>query len=146
MSHGRIQFFARLIDCCLTSWTMFTTRIILQHYIATGVVWGPTIILLNVPLMITSYKLFFISGPSWSKSFDSWIINYICNQCPSPLTLWGRIPLMANVLDATLCYKVCLWLAAGRWFYPGTPDTPINKTNRKDITGIFLKVDNITTP
>ena len=25
-----------------------------------------------------------------------WIYNYLCNQCPSPLTLWVRISLMAR--------------------------------------------------
>jgi len=24
----------------------------------------------------------------------SWIYNYLCNQCLSPLTLWVRIPLI----------------------------------------------------
>jgi hypothetical protein len=33
-------------------------------------------------------------GPLWS--YGSWIYNYLCNQCPSPLTLWVRIPLMAR--------------------------------------------------
>ena len=27
------------------------------------------------------------TGPSWSRSYDSWIYNYLCNQCLSPLTL-----------------------------------------------------------
>jgi hypothetical protein len=26
---------------------------------------------------------------SWSWSYDSWIYNYLCNQCLSPLPLWG---------------------------------------------------------
>jgi hypothetical protein len=28
-----------------------------------------------------------IRGSSWSCSYDSWIYNYLCNQCQSPLTL-----------------------------------------------------------
>jgi len=24
-------------------------------------------------------------GPSWSWSYGSWIYNYLCNQCLSPL-------------------------------------------------------------
>jgi len=35
-------------------------------------------------------------GPSWWWSYCSWIYNYLCNQCLSPLTLWVRIPLMAR--------------------------------------------------
>jgi len=36
------------------------------------------------------------SGPSWSWSYDSWIYNYPCNQCLSPLWLWIRTPFMAK--------------------------------------------------
>ena len=44
-------------------------------------------------------------GPS---SYGSWIYNYLCNQCLSPLRLWVRIPFMPSwqdVLDTTLCDK-----------------------------------------
>jgi len=30
-------------------------------------------------------------GSWWSWSYGSWICNYLCNQCLSPLMLWGRI-------------------------------------------------------
>jgi len=33
----------------------------------------------------------------------SWIYNYLCNQCLSPLTLWVLIQLRRGVLDTTLC-------------------------------------------
>jgi len=36
----------------------------------------------------------YIEGPSWSCSYGSWIYNYLCNQCLSPLKLWVRTPLM----------------------------------------------------
>jgi hypothetical protein len=58
-------------------------------------------------------------GPSWSWSYGSWIYDYICNQCPSPLALWVRIPLRGGVLDTTLYDKVFQWLAAGGWFFSG---------------------------
>jgi len=32
-------------------------------------------------------------GPSWTWSYGSWIYNYLCNWCLSPLMLWVRIPL-----------------------------------------------------
>ena len=57
-------------------------------------------------------------GPLW---YGSWIYNYLCNQYLSPLKLWVRIPLRWDVLDKTLCNKVCQWLAAGLWFSPGAP-------------------------
>jgi hypothetical protein len=73
--------------------------------------------------------------PSWSSwSHGSWIYNYLCNQCLSPLTLWVRIPLRRGVLDTTLCDKVC------HWFSPGTPVSSANKTECHDITEILLKV------
>jgi len=37
-----------------------------------------------------------IKKPSWSGSYSSWIYNYLCNQCISPLTLWVQISLMAR--------------------------------------------------
>jgi len=55
-------------------------------------------------------------GPSWSWSYGRWIYNYPCNQCLSPLKLWFRTPLIARwTRCTTLCYKVCQWLATGRW-------------------------------
>jgi hypothetical protein len=38
-----------------------------------------------------------------------------------------------------LCVKVCQWLAAGRWFSPGTPVSSTNITDRHNITEILLK-------
>ena len=45
-----------------------------------------------------------------------------------------------GVLYATLWYKICQWLATGRWFSPGTMVSTTNKTDRHDITEILLKV------
>jgi Na+/pantothenate symporter len=70
----------------------------------------------------------------------SCIYNYLCNQCISPLMLWVLIPLMPCLLKTTLCDKVCQWLAAGRWFSPGTLISSINKTDRYDKAEIMLKV------
>jgi hypothetical protein len=54
--------------------------------------------------------------------------------------LWVRIPLRRDVLDATLCDKVCQWLAASLWFSPGNPVSSTNTTDRHDITEILLKM------
>jgi hypothetical protein len=43
---------------------------------------------------------------SWSWSYDSWIYNYLCNQCLSPLNLWVRTPLMARCTQ----YNI-MWLS-----------------------------------
>ena len=36
--------------------------------------------------------------------------------------------------------NICQWLATGRWFSPGNPVSPTNKTDRRDITEMLLKV------
>ena len=56
--------------------------------------------------------------PSWPWSYGSWIYNYLCNQCLSPL-VWVRISIRARC--TTLCDKVCKWVATSRWFSPGPP-------------------------
>jgi len=53
-----------------------------------------TLVAFNVGIFISDYHVF--EGPSWSWSYDSWIYNYLCNQCPSPLKLWVRTPFMAR--------------------------------------------------
>jgi hypothetical protein len=35
-------------------------------------------------------------GLSWLRSYGSWIYNYMCNQCLSPLKLWVRTLCMAR--------------------------------------------------
>jgi len=81
---------------------------------------------------------YFYKGPSCPWSYGSWIYNYLCNQFLSPLLLWVRISIRARC--ATLCDKVCQWLATGRWFSPGPSVSCTNKTDRHDITEILLKV------
>ena len=44
-------------------------------------------------------------GPSWAWWYGSWIYNYLCNQCLSPLMLWVRISF--RVTHTTLCDQVC---------------------------------------
>ena len=79
-------------------------------------------------------------GLSWSWLCGSWIYNYLCNQCLSPLKLQVWILCRQDVLHTTLCDKVCQWLAAGWWFSTGTPISSANKTDRNDMTEILLKV------
>ena len=42
-------------------------------------------------IIVMSYKKL---RPSWS--YGSWIYNYLCNHCPSPLKLSVRTPFMAR--------------------------------------------------
>jgi hypothetical protein len=97
---------------------------------------------------ITSHQWYwyFVSPSELSWSYGSWIYNYVCNQCLSLLKLCVRIPLRWGVLDVTLCYKVCKWLATGQWFSLSTPVSSTNKTDRHDITEILLKMALNTMP
>jgi hypothetical protein len=81
-----------------------------------------------------------IRGPSWSWSYASWIYNYLCNQCLSPLSYEFEPRSWGGVLDTTLCDKVCQWLAIGGEISPATPVSSTNKTDRHDIAEILLKV------
>ena len=45
-----------------------------------------------------SWQLYiYIQWKGWSWSCSSWIYNYLCNRCLSPLKLWVRTPFMANI-------------------------------------------------
>jgi hypothetical protein len=66
----------------------------------TSHVWNLSLRCLKISCLVLSFVLCFVyfyifSGPSWSWSYGSWIYNYLCNQCLSPLKLWVRIPFMA---------------------------------------------------
>jgi hypothetical protein len=105
---------------------------------------------ISIPLQIKTQKLLWIiievedkftysaKGPSWPRSYGSWIYNYLCNQCLSPLMLWVWISMQERC--TTLCDKICQWLARGWCFSPCPPISSINKTDRHDITEILLKV------
>ena len=75
------------------------------------------------PLSFTNIS----QGPSWLWLYGSWIYNYLCKQCLSPLMLWVRFPIRAR---CTTCDKVCQWIATSRWFSPGPPVSSTNKTDR----------------
>ena len=77
-------------------------------------------------------------GLSWLWSYGSWIYNYLCNQCLSPLMLW--VPILIWTRCTTLCDKICQWLATGRWFSPDPPVSSTNRTDHQDRIEILLKV------
>jgi hypothetical protein len=69
-------------------------------------------------LVSTSYTCLLTSlfvRSSWSWSYGSWINNYLCNQCLSPLKLWVRIPLRRGILDQYYVIKFVsnLWQFGG---------------------------------
>jgi len=62
--------------------------------------------------MIAWYE--YHKGPSWPWSYGSWIYNYLCNQCLSPLTLWVRIPGGVYSIQHFVIKFVCdLWRVCG---------------------------------
>jgi len=55
----------------------------------------------NLNLCIYKGQLLIKVGRSWPWSYGSWICNYLCNQCLSPLMLWVWISIKARC--TTLC-------------------------------------------
>jgi hypothetical protein len=46
-----------------------------------------------------------------------------------------------GVLEKTICdIKFDSYFPTGRWFFPGTPVSSTNKTDRHEVTEILLKV------
>jgi hypothetical protein len=72
--------------------------------------------------------------------FTTTICICAISQCLSSLKLRVGISFITSVVDTILCDKVCLWLATGQWFSPGSRVFSTNKTDCHDITEILLKV------
>ena len=60
-----------------------------------------------------------IASLGLSRSYGSWIYNYLCNQCLSPLVV-SLIPVHG---------EVCQWLETGWWSSHGTPVSFTNETD-----------------
>ena len=78
--------------------------------------------------------------PSWSKSYGSWINNYMCNQCLSAQKLWVWIPPcgVCSIQHYMIKFlsdlqKICRFLRVLRI-------SPQIKNYWHDITEILLKV------
>jgi hypothetical protein len=77
-----------------------------SYFCSTGffsVFWNKSIILISdcmkmihIGVLYINTTLFLIMGSSWLWSYGSWIYNYLCNQCLSPLKLWVWTPFMAR--------------------------------------------------
>jgi hypothetical protein len=80
-------------------------------------------------------------GPSWSWSYGSWIYNYMCNQCLSPIQLWVWTLFMARCTRCNIMWQI-LSVTCDRSvvFFGYSVVSSTNKTNRHDITEILLKV------
>jgi hypothetical protein len=74
-------------------------------------------------------------GDIWFIWFGLWCLTlYYYISCNVEPRSWR------DVLNTTLCDKVCQRLATGRWFSPGTAVSSTNKTNHHNITEILLRV------
>jgi hypothetical protein len=89
-------------------------------------------------------KIWQISDFNWGcRGRDHMIVGFITICTISAYHHWRcefEFHSWRGVLDATLCDKVCQWLAISRWFYPGTPVSPANKSDHHDITEILLEM------
>jgi hypothetical protein len=114
------------MESCRSNWTLDIISAVISHALFVS----------KSSIKFLQYKikktLQLTTGPSWPWTHGC------CNQCLSPLMLWVRIAIRARC--TTLCDKVSQWLATGRWFSPGPPVSPTNKTNHNDISEILLKV------
>jgi hypothetical protein len=77
---------------------------------------------------------------SWSSPYGSWINNYLCNLCLSPLKLWVRISLMARCTRYNFMWLSLSLTCDMSVVFPGTLVSSPTKTDRHGVTEILLKV------
>ena len=111
-------------------------------YIGNVCHWGIKMhVKLNIQFLSRRFHSRFLlyRGLLWSWSYGSLIYNYLSNrECLSPLLLWVRTSIRARC--TTLCDEVCQWLVTSRWFFPGTPVSSTNITDRHNIAEILFIV------
>jgi len=78
-------------------------------------------------------------GPSWSWSYDSWIYNYLCKQCLSPLKLWVRTSFMARCTLQLYVIKFVCDLRQVSGFLQVLHVSSTNKTKCHSIAEIFFE-------
>ena len=86
---------ARYISYC----GMFTTWLRIRQSIASMEYFCCSLL----SIIHLEYKVKILMGPSWS--YGSWIYNYLCNQCLSPLKLWVWTPFMVRCTR----YNIMWW-------------------------------------
>jgi hypothetical protein len=60
----------------------------------------------------------FRMGPLWPWSYGSWIYNYLCNQCISPLMLWVQISIRARCTTIFVLHALIdLYFSFGKKLY-----------------------------
>jgi hypothetical protein len=87
------------------------------------------------------YPLFYIYYWYHIYIWTSWSWSHGSQSVPITTNVVGSNPAQARCTRYNIMWKsVCLWLATGRWFSPGTPVSSTNKTDHPDIAEILLKV------
>ena len=90
-------------------------------------------------LIVVYYHV--LTGPSWSWSFGSWIYNYLCNPCLSPLKFVSSNLALArctSIQHYVIKFVSDFWQVSG--FLRILRFVSTSKTYRHDITEILLKV------
>ena len=67
------------------------------------------VVLIYLAICIYCLSFYSLLGPSWLWSYGSWIYNYLCNQCISPLKLRVRTLFMARCTRYNIRWSSVLW-------------------------------------
>ena len=78
--------------------------------------------------------------PWGHRSRDRMVVGFTTTYAISSYHHWWWVRISIRARCTALCDKVCQWLSTGRWFSPGPPVSPTNRTDSHDITEILLKV------
>jgi len=79
-----------------------------------NITWLPSLFLMRPELftLLGSYYLYifeknflFVLGLLWPWSYGSWIYNYLCNLCLSPIKLWVWTPFIAKCTPYNIMWK-----------------------------------------
>ena len=104
------------------------------------IIWVPKIHTSSIMNCYVVSRYYLYNGPSWLWSYGSWIYNYLCNQCLSPLKLWVRTPYIARFTK----YNIMWWrlsMACDRSVvFSGYSVFSTNKTDSNERVEMLLKV------
>ena len=78
--------------------------------------------------------------PSWSESYDSWIYNLPVQSVPITTKVVSLNPVHGEVYSIHYVTKFVRDCDRSMFFFPGTPVSSTNKTDRQDIAELLLKM------
>ena len=98
---------------------------------------------LNAKSDIVNFRLASLFPSRNRRGRNRMVVGFTTTCTISPYHQWScefEPRSWRDVLDTILCDNVCLWLATGQWFSPGTPVSSTNTNDRHDMSEILLKV------